>query len=468
MSEAAESGLRPPPHWLFRSAARDFRYLFYCRAFALASAARLTLPDALSDDFRIPAALHWFAAFILAINGAVLGWLLAAVGTTLPLLLLEDQLSQSLYLCFCAWTAVLCFVGRADGREQRLLEQLPRGVRAFTLAVYLFAAIHKCNSGYLDPRFGCANEGLRVLFEQARFSLPAALVPWLDSRAWPIAHLLVEATIPLLLFWRPVAGVLLAAAMHAPLTVIFAPSFAFTMMSGWVCFFTGDELRRVTQCVRRHALPVVAAGASLAVLSRALFFAGRSVSDPEWVFKEALFWLLSAAVALGLPRALRLGARGDTGLLPVSARVGAFVVAYGLNAMTPYLGLQFHHTAAMLSNLRIDAGCWNSWLVPESIRIRDPYVRLERIAFAAGRATPDAARAFSERLWEPSALYEARARWCRTHPEPLLVAGSYDGVEFEREDFCAEGGWPLREPVLPGLRLFQVNITRTCQKRCLH
>jgi hypothetical protein len=95
-------------------------------------------------------------------------------------------------------------------------------------------------------------------------------------------------------------------------------------------------------------------------------------------------------------------------------------------------------------------------------------VRLSRLDFAQGRATPKAARAFTDRLWEPSALYQARQRWCQTHPEPLPVAGSYRGVAFERSDFCARDGWPWARPVLPGLRLFQVNVTRTCQKRCLH
>jgi hypothetical protein len=267
VNEQSDGALGSLWHCLLRSPNPDGRYLFYCRAFALASAARLTLPDALSDGFLLPAALHWLGALLLAVNGAILGWLLAALGTALPLLLLEDQLSQSLYLCLCAWAALFCFIGSGAGRARRLSEQLPLGVRVFTLLVYLFAAVHKTNSGYLDPDFGCANEGLRVLFDNARFQLPETVRPWLDSRAWPIVHLVTEALIPVLLLWRPLPGVLLGVVMHAPLTVIFAPSFAFTMMSGWVCFFTSAELQRFAEMVRARAIAILGTGAALTALT---------------------------------------------------------------------------------------------------------------------------------------------------------------------------------------------------------
>lgn len=468
MTDRAEQAIRPEPHWLLASPCPDARYRFYCRAFALATVARLTLPDALSSAFALPALLGWVGVLVLAINGAVLGWLLAALGGASGLLFVQDQLSQSLYLCLCACLSLSCFAGARAGRARRLAEQLPLGVRTFTLLVYAFAVVHKLNRGYLDPAFGCANEGLRVLFDDARFHLPEVARAWLDSPVWPIVHLCVEATIPVLLWRRPVAGVLLAVAMHVPLTVIFAPSFAFTMMSGWVCFFTSEQLLDFVQVVRARALVIVPSGVGLGALSRYLWFVGRDSEDPEWVLKELVFWILVVAIVVGLPAAVGLRTRADAGHRPMSLRVRAWVALYGLNALTPYLGLQLHHTAAMLSNLRIDRGCWNSLVFPEWLRLRDPYVRLSRLEFAPGRATPGAARAFTERLWEPSALYQARERWCATHPEPLPIAGSYGGVHFERDDFCAADGWPLAKPVLPGLRLFQVNVTRTCQKRCLH
>jgi hypothetical protein len=220
--------------------------------------------------------------------------------------------------------------------------------------------------------------------------------------------------------------------------------------------------------VRARAIAILGTGAALTALSRTLWFVGRGSEDPEWVFKESVFWLLVAAIVLALPHAVGPASRGDTRRRPMSWRVAILTLAYGFNALTPYLGLQVHHTAAMLSNLRIDEGCWNSLLFPEWLRLRDPYVRLSRLEFASGRSTPGAGIAFRDRLWEPSALYQARERWCRTHPEPLPVAGGYRGVAFEQSDFCAADGWPLSKPVLPGLRLFQVNVTRTCQKRCLH
>ena len=69
---------------------------------------------------------------------------------------------------------------------------------------------------------------------------------------------------------------------------------------------------------------------------------------------------------------------------PAPARFIALVIGSSLviNGLTPYFGIQFHHAAAMLSNLRIDDGCHNSFVFPASMRLSDPYVRIDRIGFA--------------------------------------------------------------------------------------
>lgn len=454
-------------HWLLRSPSSDLRYRVHCRAFALAATARLTLPDALDSRWWLPSGALWLGAALLAACGAPLGWLLCALGTLAPHLFLEDQLSQSVFLCFCASTAVACAFGSRSGRGRRLTEELPSAVRVLTAGVYAFAVIHKLNSGYFDPRVSCANEGLRVLFANLRFPPPEAWGDLASASFWPAVHLVVESAIPVLLLWRPGVGVLLGAAMHLPLTIIFAPSFAFAMLSGWVCFFTSGELGRALAAVRRHWVRVLCLGAAGAALSRLAFFPERWSEDPEWCIKEALLWFLYAAIAVAVSADVGLATPGAT-VRRWTARVVVPGALFTLNALTPYTGLQFHHAAAMLSNLRIDQGCWNSWLFPEVLRGRDPYVRLDRVVFAPGRATPEASGAFVDRLWEPAALLEARARWCRTHPEPLEVELSYQGRHFRIPDLCADGAWPLGEPPLRGFRRFQTSLTRDCRQRCGH
>jgi hypothetical protein len=454
--------------WLLRPPTGDVRYRFHCRAFALAAAIRLTLPDAMDPKWLVPSGAFWLGAAMLALCGAPLGWVLCAVGSLWPLLFLEDQLSQSVFLCLCASTAVGCILGSSRGRARRLTEDFPTAVRWLVVAVYVFAAVHKLNGGYFDTRVSCANEGLVVLFDEMRFQAPKALAGMARKPLWPVLHLMVEGSIPLLLLWRPVVGVLVAGAMHLPLTVIFAPSFAFTMMSGWVCFFRAEQLGQVARAVRRNLVFVLCLGGLGGAMSRVLFFPGRWAEDPEWCIKEALLWIITAAVWTTAPRVLGFATRGANLHSRWSVRVAVPCAVSVVNALTPYAGLQFHHAAAMLSNLRIDQGCWNSLLFPEALRGPDPYVRLERIDFAAGRATEGARAAFMDRLWEPTALRGARARWCRTHPEPLSAELRYRGTTFQVANLCASDGWPLPEPLLPGLRRFQTNLTRTCPQRCGH
>ena len=115
--------------WALRCPTRDARYLFHCRAFALAAAARLTLPDALQTEWLPTSLAFWLGAGLLAYNGAPLGWALSAAGSLLPVLLLQDQLSQSVYLGMVALTASWCSMGTAAARARRLTEALPSAVR---------------------------------------------------------------------------------------------------------------------------------------------------------------------------------------------------------------------------------------------------------------------------------------------------------------------------------------------------
>lgn len=454
-------------HWALVAPVEDFRYQLHCRAFAIACAFRLTLPDALTDASLPYSAIHWLGAILLAINGSVLGWGLVLTGSAGSLIFAWDQLSQSGYLLFCAIAALSCFAGSKAGRRARLTSDFPRAVRLLTAGVYSFAVMHKLNRGYFDPNVSCANAGLDVLAEGAAFQFPSGLVHSFASPLWPVAHLVIEAAIPLLLFLRSRVGVLLATLMHAPLTVIFAPSFAFVMMSGWVYFFQSGELREFLSLARRRAAAWTAMAVVLALSSRALLFEGRWSEDPEWCVKEALFWCVFAAIWVCVPS---LASAKPTALARVrpGVRTVVLLVFFAFNALTPYLGLQFHHTTAMLSNLRIDRGCFNSLVFPEWLRGPDPYVRLDRLDFEPGRASASAAPAFLERLWEPSALFEARKEWCRIQKAPLRVSGSYGERPFDVANFCAEGGWPLDTPALPGFRRFQTNLTKQCDRRCLH
>jgi hypothetical protein len=446
--------------WPLTRPTSDAHYLLYCRAYAAASALRLTLPDAMQENWMAPALLHWLGVGLLAFNGCFAGWLACALGATLPIFFLEDQLSQSTYLAFCAVAALVSFYGS----RKRLAGGLQAAVRWMTVGVYALAALHKLNRDYFDPAVSCANEGLRVLAERSPDVLPDGIIASFDSGAWPLIHLGVELGIAWMLWWRPRFGVALAALMHVPLTIIFAPGFAFTMMSGWVCFFTYAELRHLSRVFRARWAHILVLGGIPAAFSQAVLFPGRWSSDPDWCVKEVVMWLV--ATGLCFVAASRTTESPAPRRWPSSAS-GVVVGAFIANGLTPYLGAQFHHTAAMLSNLRIDAGCHNSLVFPETLRgAHDPYVRLDTIDFADHRADPPTREAITERLWDLRALYEARTAWCRVHEEPLPAHGTFRGRTFTTGDLCSD--WPLPEPSLSGFRRFQVNLKRACPQRCLH
>ncbi len=459
----AELSYRTATPWPLRRPSCDAHYLLYARAFAAASALRLTLPDAMQGSWFAPALLNWLGVLLLAFNGCIAGWTACAIGSALPILLLGDQLTQSAYLTFCAAAAVACLLGPGT---RHVTGGLQASVRCLTVSVYALAALHKLNSDYFDPMVSCANEGLRVLTERSPGVFSSGIIESFESAAWPIVHLTVELTIALCLWLRPRQGVALAALMHLPLTIIYAPGFAFTLMSGWVCFFERRELDELWQFCRRHWRAILVTGGIPATMSRAFLFPGRWSTDPDWCIKEAILWMVAAALLLAaLPRhhAPRVGAKRQWPPWLGGVVVGTFIA----NGLTPYFGAQFHHTAAMLSNLRIDASCYNSLVIPEALRgPHDPYVRIDDIQFAPHRAPPEKRHAVTERLWSLSALHRARSIWCHIHIEPLPLRGTFRGIEFSTDDFCTD--WPLPQPTLKTMRRFQVNLNRTCPQRCLH
>jgi hypothetical protein len=452
----------------------------YARAYGLASLARLSLPDAMQTSWLPVALLHLLGAMMLLFNGCMAGWLLCLVATGSGILWLGDQLTQSAYLFFCALAALACSMAARRGRPGFLRDGLPLAVRVISIAVYACAAVHKLNRGFVDPTVSCANGGLQLLIRRGRLAeygdtIGAALA--FDSAAWPILYIGIELGVVVLLLCRPAWGVLWAAAMHLPLTIIFAPSFALVMASGWVCFFSEAEHQALAVSLRRRWLAISLFAGTGWVASQLLFFSGRWDTDPDWRIKEALVWLLLAwlVVALFRPRDSHgqslFSGRGvwrEPTPLPErwwAAVMGVLVV---FNGITPYLGLQLHRTGAMLSNLRIDTGCQNSLLFPDALRVSDPYVRIDTIRFAAGRATSTSAAYITSRLWSVAGLHRARTRWCGKHPEPIALGGSHAGQSFAIDHFCAPEGWPWGEVRLQHMRRFQRNLRRKCAQRCIH
>lgn len=420
----------------------DPRLRHWARAFAVASLVHLALPD-----FEQPG---WWAPRLLNVAGAVwLLWrpargafLLCAAATAWPLLFLRDVLTQSMYLTWCALAAALL----------RSPESILQSIRWLTAGTYLLAALHKLNAAFFDPAQSCAHHAWAQVAERWQLPTPEPL-----TAALPAMVVALEVALGAAVLLRSPLLWPLGLAFHLPLTVTLAPAFGAVMLSGYVAATPARAAVRWRR-VRRHGGLVLLAGVLAGVLDAAL-----GALDP---------WLLSKVVATGALLAASLLALGPPWWRPVEVRRGAAVVAVAwfLHGLTPYFGVQYQHAAAMLSNLRIDAGCHNSWIFPEALRGADPYVRIDVASIGDG-LRPERVALLRETLWNVPALHAMRRNWCLPEQRPIRLAGTWRGRTFAIEDLCAESwlaalpgaGW---DP--PGFQRFQKNLQRSCAAACIH
>ncbi|MCS6797039.1 MAG: hypothetical protein NZ898_00675 [Myxococcota bacterium] len=461
--------LRGGSRWMRRPTDAP-RYLVHARLFALAMVIHLTLPENLAIDRLGATALGMLGALALAIDGWPVGWPLV-LASKLWALAIGDVLTQSFYLTAVAAAATACTLGSASGLAWRTDRPLALLVRVPTVALYALAALHKLNRGFFDVQRGCAAEGLRILAEN--WSLPW-LATLADAPLLPHAFLLAEIGVSVLLVLWPAAGIALAALMHIPLTVVFAPAFAAPMVSGWVAFLGTRDLVWLRRLWRRRWPFFVGFGVGAGSFTFALYLRDHHILYPFWHLKEAALWMLSAWALTALatrPRSVlrRWGAWrepvGSRGLFAAVA-LALLCVAHGL---TPYLGLRFHGTGAMLSNLRIDEGCWNSLVFPESMRLVDPYVRFDEVR--VGGRFDGAERT---RRWLLDGLHDRRVlaahvrHVCARGAGPIAVRGRWRGEPFRLDDLCDVERWPFAARWLPRARPFQSGLPRQCAQRCMH
>lgn len=427
--------------------ADDYRYRLWARASLLGALAHLTLPDALewtwlpADLLLLGGALA-VAYYPRAHVGTLLGFLASAAGLLWPLLLLGDQLTQSVYMLFVVVAGLLC---------QRNERHFFGAVRLLTLGVYAAAIFHKMNADFFDPAVSCASGGLTVLSEM--WSLP--LAPDFLAPLWPYAFAASELSLVLLFVLRPRIALPFAGLIHIPLTIIFAPSFAWVMAPGWIAFMREEDLKAWAAIGRERRLSIALIGLAGFGMGLAFYFQDHWVLYPAWQLKELALWVLAAGLitmSLRGPRIER-GAWSE----PMGKTPWVLFALFVANASTPYLGVQFHHAGAMLSNLRIDEGCWNHLLVPESVRWSDPYIRVD-----APDAGDDVRAEFETALWHEASLRSAVRRHCAEGAAPLTLTIRAGGETRTLDDAC--------EAELPRGRagLFQTNLERECPQACVH
>lgn len=404
--------------------------------FAIASLVHLTLPDIQQAGWAVPAILEAVGALWLLVRPHRAAFALCAIGTAWPLLFARDVLTQSTLLTL--WGVI-----GAVGGESRL-----DAVRLTTAATYFFAAVHKLNTAFFDPQYSCGQHAWAQIAE--RYGLPdLGPMPWL-------AYVIVGVEWALAVgIWRRAPWVWpLGIAFHVPLTVTLAPAFGAVMIAGWSAGVTARQWARW----RRAWGPSLLIGAGLAAGLEAFF--GRA--EPMNLIKVAAAGALLQAslTAWQIPR------RGR----PLRPFAWACLLIWSANCLTPYLGVQYQHTAAMLSNLRVDAGCHNSLVFPEGMRVVEPYIRIDAARFADG-IRPGRVSVLETTLWSLPALATMHRNWCVPANRPIALRGTWRGAAFAIPDLC-DPDWqrhlPGAQGALLGFQRYQKNLRRTCPTACVH
>lgn len=408
-----------------RSRAHDsFVIGWWVRGLGLGTLAHTNLADFQQAGWLAPELIGWVGGSLLLITPLrpsqpfqrdlrlVFAWIcgLLCLAKLYTLLTLRDVLTQSLLLCCYYALAALGLWAPRWSHSALRASAICAGL------TYLLAALHKVNSDFIYSEYSCALHGVDLsvgLFHSGVF--PVQLVDLLDGfMIWARRH--TELSACSVLAWEALLGALCIAGsrwillfgglFHTPLTLSIAPAFGSVMAVGW-------------------------GASSLSKLGRRN--RARAPRPPRGR------WLI---------------------IIPIT---------YGLHGgLSPYLGIEYQHSAAMLSNLRIDPPCANSLIFPTLAS--DPYIYIDEISFGE-RERPKRSEIVRETLWNLSALYTMQHNWCIPEQRPLRVQLRYHGVEVILDDLCDEDALDdlsRGQPFARGWQRFQKNLSRQCHTQCVH
>ncbi len=434
----------------------DASYRWLTIAWAAAVAARLTLGNTTGPGWMLPSLALVVGAIGLIVQGGRVWWLLSALALYGPLLFLRDWMTQSLLMALIATVGAITAHGGEVTQRPIRPPQVVRAAGWLTIATYWLAAFHKTNADFFEPTLSCATN----TWTQLSSFLPTLGLPEVAplAAALPFVAVAWEVALALLLWRRPRVGVPLGIAFHIPLTLVLAPAFAFVMFVGYTARADARLRADWTAVARRVGWRwALIAPAALALLWLPRGAWPGVVLGTKWVLMVSALIVTARCALGGSDTGVDTSAGGAPG-----ARAAVAVVAvalYGLNGLTPYTGLQVQHAGAMLSNLRIDEGCWNHLIVPESVRFHDGYVRIESASYRE--------EALTSQLWSHTALLQMRRNWCRGE-RAIELTGTIGARPFHLGDLC---DWSVELPgatPFPDYLRFQKNLERTCQQQCLH
>lgn len=356
---------------------------------------------------------------------------------------------SAIHLGSLAWRRALRF----DDRLRAELDEIhARVFRIFALTTLAFAGLHKLNRDFFAEG-SCAALAERLeQWWELPFEVPVA---------GPVAVVALELLAAVMLLVYPRVGILLVVYVMAGLGHIGPVAFASTCVVMSLAFLDRGDIALIRRLFVRRWSVVLAIGLVVVATS----FSSYQAPLP-WLKYGLLEALLTAVTCMVLgvgaarlrqrsswrrrlqPAALRWWRRPAT-LLPGLASWLALILI--VNGMSPYLGMKYRFSVAMLSNLRADQERWNSLVIPEWVRLRDstPHVVVdwqpeERWSINAKRGR----HYLSDGLYTGDALSEALQDAAARHARGQLTLTHHgQSVEFVLpRDMLAVMSWVEQRP----------------------
>lgn len=364
---------------------------------------------------------------------------------------------------------------------QRLTAEFERHTvlvfRWAALTTLFFAGFHKLNADFFTSAVSC--EQIVKQYAIRNWSLPG--LEFIFKQTSPAFVILVESALPilLLLFCRRLGiltvvlfygGIALTDALVVTLCIIF-PALAFLEEEDWKTLKAGWQKPALAwgvlllawlpfsaayyQGPRPWLQPALYQSVLLLIFTLVAWLIGRDLQQ-AWQQKstgENPGLLRQGLAALGWSRPALLSKTLPGGLI-----ILAWSALLILNGFSPYLGLKFNYSFAMLSNLRVDDARWNHLLMPKWVRLtaHDGYIHV--LLAETQTASADILTALKEKqsrrlktgLFSPQAFHDtlSQLRENRDGTQVKLLV-EYKGKAFDYVGPVAEPGFADFQARLP-------------------
>ena len=313
------------------------------------------------------------------------------------------------------------------------------------------AVIHKLNFDFFNPELSCANHALQII--EGHWT--GIDWQWIPGTYLPMIAIVVEASIGVLLLRGSLLVWPLGFLFHLPLTVTLAPAFGAVMFATYASSMSSSQWRMMRRTWRRNRITILLSLVGFIGVQAGLQ-QGLSLGLP-WL-QSLVGWTISVvAISTFLSRR----AMERITIKQVQGPAWVLGIVWFVHGLTPYVGLQYQHTAAMLSNLRIDHPCRNSIVMPDVLNGVDPYIRIDVAKIGQGQRKRRES-ILTAQLWSMPALSAMHRHWCVPHLRPIYLQGTFEGIAFTIQDLC-EPDWSKNLPSYKwplGFQRFQKSATQ--------